>query len=151
MKTNEFVSEAMELGFKCSIRTSADDSHYVYLTDTETGINHAAVSEYAYSLTIFDYPNYYKLDNVRRESLACLLLKYVGTPVEYRENDVPRYYVKLLDNDLGYLASCDGNLIVSHREDSLEHKTQFTEAEITAMSFGGLYWEFARDISEEED
>ncbi|EAD1138774.1 DUF1642 domain-containing protein [Listeria monocytogenes] len=67
----------------------------------------------------------------------------------YKVEKEPLYYVKFVNDNEEYLnVSPSGRLVVANKDECLDHKTKFTEAEIKEMD--ERYWHFAVSVEDSE-
>lgn len=130
MKTEEFKNKLEEMGFciadnagMLSVYSKHNLNNRVFLVDSITRFRADTFSG-----------EFESLDNGTKEKLFNLIINYVCTPVEKREEE-KKYYLRhkwLYSRDCNYLnfKSDENSYMLSYSYDWYGHKKQFTKAEI---------------------
>ena len=130
MKTKQFIKEIKSRGF------CVGESYYILAIRDGNDFTFAHVSKKEVGVLATDFPHFYRLEHDRKLQLLDLLNEYAKTPIEDREDEEKRYYLRQLG--IGSWSFLNFNIttqeyIVSGKKDDYTYKTQFTQSEIDDM------------------
>lgn len=131
MKTSEFIKEIKSMGVQ--VKELYDE---IMIKDSE-GCFVAMVSKVEFAVLSTDYRGFYRLDYNTKLRLLNLLIKYAKTPIEDREEEEKKYYLrhkgfKDYAKYLNYRLR-DKTFTINDKSNSNSHKTQFTQKEIDEL------------------